>query len=208
MLSVILWKKTLLQSSNCRETIFRSHIAGTWEDFGAVVSSAGLDQDTTSTWFKPTVDLALFDPVPGSTIEIGHIRMLDPQGRNILFNGDFSRGTERWYFTDGQHPIWRIENQYVMSLFESGALGLASLILLAGTALAGALRAMGRGDCMAAAVAASLAGFLCSGVFDYILGAPRISALFYIIAFSGLTMTQTQMRKPVSGIIPDRSGSR
>jgi len=62
---------------------------------------------------------------------------------------------------------------------------------------------------MAAAVAASLAGFLCSGVFDYVLGAPRLSALFYIVAFSGLTMMQPPMRGLAApGVNLDRSGSR
>ena len=209
MLSVILCEKMLLYSANCRDTTFRSHLPRTWENFGAAISSAGLDEDATLGWFKPPVELALFDPVPGSTIEIGHIRMLDPQGRDILANGDFSRGTERWYFTDDQHLIWRIENQYLMSLFESGALGLASFVLLAATALAGAARAMGRGDRMAAAVAASLVAFVCSGVFDYLLGVPRLAALFYLVAFCGLTMMQAPMRGPtVSAISPDRSTSR
>ena len=138
--------------------------------------------------------MSLFDPVPGSTIEIGHIRMLDPRGRDILANGDFSRGTERWYFTDDQHLIWRIKNQYLMSLFEGGVLGLVSLMLLAGTALAGAVRAMGRGNRMAAPVAASLLAFLCSGVFDYLLEGPRLAALFYIIAFCGLTVVGAETR--------------
>jgi len=67
-------------------------------------------------------------------------------------------------------------------------LGLAAFLLLAGTALAGAIRAIGRGDRMAAAVAGSLAAFLCSCAFDYLLEAPRLSALFYLVAFTGLTM--------------------
>jgi glycopeptide antibiotics resistance protein len=209
VLSVILCEKMLLYSANCRDTTFRSHLPRTWESFGAAISSVGLDEDATLGWFKRPVELALFDPVPGSTIEIGHIRMLDPQGRDILANGDFSRGTERWYFTDDQHLIWRIKNQYLMSLFESGALGLASFILLAATALAGAARAMGRGDRMAAAVAASVVAFVCSGVFDYLLGVPRLAALFYLVAFCGLTMMQAPMRGPtVSAISPDRSTSR
>jgi hypothetical protein len=41
---------------------------------------------------------------------------------------------------------------------------------------------------MAAAVAASLLAFLCSSVFDCLLEAPRLSALFYIVVFTGLTM--------------------
>jgi VanZ family protein len=209
VLSVIVCEKMLLYSANCRATTFRPRLPGTWEDFGAAISSTGLGQDAAFGWFKRPVELALFDPVPDSTIDIGHIRMLDPQGRDILANGDFSQGTERWYFTDDQHLIWRIKNQYLMSLFEAGASGLASLVLLAGTALVGALRAMGRGEQMAAAVAASLVAFLCSGVFDYLLEVPRLAALFYIIAFCGLTMMHPPLREPaVSAISPDRSAFR
>jgi len=35
VLSVILCEKMLLYSANCRDATFRSHLAGTWEDFGA-----------------------------------------------------------------------------------------------------------------------------------------------------------------------------
>jgi hypothetical protein len=209
VLSVILCEKMLLYSANCRDTTFRSHLAGTWEDFGAEISIAGLDEDATLLWFKRPVELDLFDPVPGSTIEIGHIRMLDPQGHDILANGDFSQGTERWYFADDVHLIRRIKDQYFMSLFEGGALGLASFVLIAGTALTGAVRAMARGDQMAAAVAAALVAFLFSGVFDYLLEVPRLAALFYLIVFCGLTMMQTPMHGPAaSAISRDRSASR
>jgi hypothetical protein len=187
-LSVILCEKLLLYSGNCRASTFRPRGSGIWEDFGTVISTAGLDKDAILGWFKRPVELALFDPIPGTTIEIGHMRMFDPQRRDILVNGDFSRGTERWYFTDDQHLIWRIHSQYLTSLFEAGILGLICFIALAATALAGAVRAMARGDCMAAAVAASLLAFLCSSVFDCLLEAPRLSALFYIVVFTGLTM--------------------
>jgi len=160
-------------------------------------------------WFKRPVELDLFDPVPGSTIEIGHIRMLDPQGHDILANGDFSQGTERWYFADDVHLMRRIKDQYFMSLFEGGALGLASFVLIAGTALTGAVRAIARGDQMAAAVVAALVAFLFSGVFDYLLEVPRLAALFYLIVFCGLTMMQTPMYGPAaSAISRDRSASR
>jgi hypothetical protein len=209
VLTAILCEKMLLYSANCRHATFRIHVPGRWEDFGAVIWSGGLDEDAILGWLRRPVELSLFDPVAGTTIEIGHIRMLDPQGRDILANGDFSRGTERWYFTDDQHAIWRIENQYLMTLFESGVLGLASLMLLAGTALAGAVRAMGRGNRMAAPVAASLLAFLCSGVFDYLLEGSRLAALFYIIAFCGLMMMPAPELGPaVSAISRDRSASR
>jgi len=187
-LSIIVCEKMLLYSTNCRDATFRPRSPGIWEDFGAVISAASLGEGVVLGWLKRPVEVALFDPVPGSTIEIGHVRMFDPRDRDVLVNGDFSRGTERWYFTDDEHLIWRIQNQYLMSLFEGGLLGLVSFILLAAGAVAGAVRAMARGNRMAAVVAASLVAFLCSSVFDCLLEAPRLAALFYIVAFTGLTL--------------------
>jgi hypothetical protein len=187
-LTILLCEKLLLYSDNCRGTTNKPRGVSNWEDFGAAISTACLDEDVVLGWIRRPVELALLDPNPGTRIDVGHIRMFDPQGHDIMANGDFSRGTERWYFTDDQHLIWRIHSQYLMSFFEGGALGLAAFLLLAGTALAGAVRAMGRGDRMAAAVAGSLVAFLISGVFDYLLEAPRLSALFYLVAFTGLTM--------------------
>lgn len=207
-LGVILCEKMLLYSANCRETTFRSLTPGEWEDFGALISSAGLGEDHLG-WLRRPVELAFFNLVPGTTIEIGQIRMLDPQDHDIIVNGDFSQGTEHWYFTDDEHRVWRILNQYLMSFFEGGALGLACFVLLAGTALAGAARAIGRGERMGALVMGSLVAFMCSSAFDHLLAVPRLAALFYIIAFSGLTMMQAPTRGPVvSAISPGRSASR
>ena len=187
-LAFLLCEKLLLYSDNCRAATFRPRGLGTWEEFGAEISTDGLDTDVLLGSLRRPVELALLDPNPGTTIDVGHVRMFDPQGHDILVNGDFARGTERWYFTDDQHLVWRIHSQYLMSFFDGGVLGLAAFLLLAGTALAGAARAMRNGDRMAAAVVGSLLAFLCSGVLDNLLEAPRLSALFYIVAFTGLTM--------------------
>jgi hypothetical protein len=188
-LAVALCEKMLLYSDNCRGATFvPQHNSGVWEDFAAVISSAGLNQHSLFGWPVRPVDLSFFDPNPGTTIEIGHIRMLDPQGRDILVNGDFSRGTERWYFTDDEHRVWRILNQYLMSLFETGLLGLGSLILLVGVVIRGAACAIGRGERMGGAVIGSLAAFLCSSASDHLLAVPRLAALYYIVAFAGLMM--------------------
>ena len=208
MLGVMLCEKILLYSANCRGATFGSHSPGGWEDFGTGVSTVGLEHPILG-WFNRPVELAFVNPVSGTSIDIGHMRMLDPQGRDVLDNGDFSRGTERWYFTDDQHLIWRVKNQYLMSFFEDGALGLASLVLLAGTALAGAACAIGRGDRMGSIVLGSLTAFLCSSAFDDLLAVPRLATLFYLVAFSGLTMLQQARRRPMVSILaPTVEGSK
>jgi VanZ family protein len=188
-LSIVLCEKILLYSENCRGLTLTPRAIGSWQDFGAAISAAGLDRRVLFGWLRRPVELDLFDPVPGTIVDLGHIRMFDEHGRDVLANGDFSHGKERWYFTDDDHRVWRIENQYLMTLFESGALGVAAFILLCVTALLGAGRAMARGESMAACFAASLAAVMFSSVFDCLLEVPRLATLFYLVAFCGLTMT-------------------
>ena len=199
-LMAILCEKMLLYSVNCRSAVFHPRTPGKWEDFGQVLSTAGLDETAVLGWLERPVELSLFNPITGTTIEIGHVRMFDPQDHDILANGDFSRGVERWYFTDDEHLVWRIKNEYLMTLFESGVLGLASFILLAGAALVGAVRAIGRGDRMAAAILGSLVAVLGSNLFDAVLEVPRLATLFYIVAFAGLTMAQFSPSSTRSGL--------
>ena len=193
-LSVFLCEKLLLYSDNCRSVVFTPQIIGEWEDFRAEIPTVGLSTHTYFHWFSRPVELSLFDPIEGTTVDIGHIRVFDPQGYDIIRNGDFSRGTERWYFTDDEHRIWRIKNQYLMSLFEGGILGLVAFALLIGTALTVAVRAIGRGDHMAAPITGSLVAILFSSLFDDLLGVPRLATLIYLIALSGLAMAAEQPR--------------
>jgi hypothetical protein len=80
-----------------------------------------------------------------------------------------------WYFTDDDHLGWRIENQFLMTFFEGGILGLAALILLIAAALLGAVRGIRLGRLMAACIAASLVGFLVCCPFDCLLDSPRLA---------------------------------
>ena len=115
-LSILLCEKLLLFSDNCRGATFHSRTPGKWETFGAAVSTAGLARRRIFGWLGRPVELDLVDPIAGTTVEISQIRLFDPQDHDVIANGDFSRGTERWYFTDDDHLVWRIENQYLMTL--------------------------------------------------------------------------------------------
>jgi O-antigen ligase len=187
-LTAALCEKLLLYSDNCRHLSFKPKNTRSWESFSAAISAEGLDRDSLLGIFRRPVVLSLFDLAPNSTIEIKHVRLTDTRGQDIIANGDFTKGVERWYFTDDNHLVWRMKNMYLMILFESGLLGMLSFVVLVGAALYGAFLAMRRGERMGAAIAASLAAFLCSGLFDHLLEAPRLAALFYLVCFVALTM--------------------
>ena len=191
-LTVVLCEKLLLYSTGCRGIGFRPRTPGVWEHVSGVLPAIGLGPRSVLGQTHRPIELAIFDAFPGTGFDIAALKLQDASGRNLLADGDFSHGLTRWFFTDDNHAIWRIENQYLMSDFETGALGVAAFVLLAGVALLGACRAIARGDTGAAALAASLTAFLWSSFLDCPLGVPRLATLFYLIAGAGLIL----MRAP------------
>lgn len=195
-LSALLCENMLLYSVNCQSVGFEAAHDGTWRDLTATLSSIGLREHPLFGLIRRPVELSLSDSVLGSTIEIENVKLVSPHGLDIVANGDFGQGMSRWYFTDDDHLAWRIKNQYLMTLFECGTLGLGVLLLTALGGIGGAVKSLLRGNLMAAAIAASLVAFLCSSAFDYLLEVPRLATLFYLICFIGLDYGATQRDDP------------
>jgi hypothetical protein len=185
-LGVALCENLLLYSENCRGTTQDVPAGTSWHDVSITVGS--VDPGNTALWglVRRPVILSVSNSMPASTIEIRNLQLIDARGHDVLANGDFSSGTERWFATDDDHLVWRMKNQYLMILFESGVLGLGAFLLLAGAALLQAIKAARDGNLVAAAIGGSIVAFLCSGVFDSLLEAPRIATLFYLVALLGL----------------------
>ena len=179
--------KVLLYSENCRGGQLSPSKSGEWESATTVLDGKGLGGAIANIVRKP-VELALYAPTLGSTIAFRNVSLRDATGHELLANGDFSQGLDRWLFTDDDHLSWRIKNQYIMQVFELGALGLISLLALCGLAFAGCLRAALRGDPMGAIVAGAIGSFAISGVSDYVLEVPRIVALFSTICWAGMLL--------------------
>jgi hypothetical protein len=192
VLGVSLCDKMLLYSDNCRGTQFQASAPGTWVTVSARLSVTGLGASTLGIVRRP-VELSLFDTVQGSVLDVRDITLVDAAatddaGRSLLANGDFSSGLDRWLFTDDSHLSWHFKNQYLLTLFETGAVGMAALLAAAGLAVAGAGRAVMRGDPMGAAVAGSVAACLVSWLFDDVLEVPRITSLFFLVCWCGLLL--------------------
>ncbi len=182
---VSMCQKMLLYSENCQGITQTLPDPGKWVEINRDIRAPG---STDTEWrfvrFRP-IELS-FGVRDGYAIEIGAISLTDRQGRNHIVNGDFSDGLARWNFTDDHHWSWRIFNQYLMTYFELGVLGvLAALVLVVGSFL-GAARGMWLGDPMAACLAPALAALGVSFMFDAILEAPRLALLFYLMLGFGL----------------------
>jgi hypothetical protein len=208
-------EKTLLYSFRCEFVSIEPEKTGAWEDHVLEVRPAEIGRPAgLFGWLtgRP-VELALYNPVPGTTVDIDDVSLTAETGASagveLLTNGGFEAGTDRWFYAADNLAIWRIENMWLMTLFEEGWLGLVALALAVAAALLALIRRIGGGlpeEAGAAAVMlASLSGFLVVGVAHGLLDAPRLATQFYLMLLAALCFARPAplKRPPVR-----RSGRR
>jgi len=177
-LNVLLCERTFFDSFGCTSATFK--LTDTW---------AGHQDRLTLDWpggrGRP-VTLSLENFAPGSVAEIRSISLRDPAGHDLISNGDFSRGADRWFFSTFDHLGWHIKNLWVALLFEQGWIGLLAFTLLSGYALTRITRHFLRsGNLVSLSVLAGLVGFLTVGVVDSLFDSPRLSLLFFLTLLVG-----------------------
>jgi hypothetical protein len=185
-IGVALCENVLLYSENCHGGTQDVPAGPSWREISIALGAVNPSKSVLWGLVQRPIILSIYDPIPASTIEFRNVRLTDASGHDVLANGDFASGTERWFATADDHLVWRIKNQYLMLLFESGVLGLGAFLLLAAAAMSHAMRAARDGSLAAAAIGGSIVAFLCSGIFDSLLEAPRIATLFYLVVLLGL----------------------
>lgn len=187
-----LCENAMLYSARCSDIDVEPQTPGAWEQVDGTIASGGIARKVRLGVLRRPTWLAIYLPRPGTAADIADIRLADEGGRELVANGDFAQGIARWFMVDDEHTQWRIENQYLMTLFEEGALGVLALLIFAAVALGRAVKALPRGDPMAPAFAAALAAFLASCLFDCPLEVPRLAALFYLTAFTAMALGESR----------------
>ena len=129
---------------------------------------------------RPT-QLALYAGGNAETIiEVDNVSLQDASGQNLIANGDFYAGMDRWFFSTEKHNPWHIFNIWVQILFDIGWFGLISFVLLVLLVYYRLLKAL-RHDVYAPVLLASLTGFLVIGYVDSPFDAPRLAFLFCML---------------------------
>lgn len=145
-----------------------------------------------SAWFaKRPVKLVLHQAGPAGHLDLAQLQLLDATGQDLLDNGNFEQGMDRWFFAVDQHLQWHVKSLPGSVLLEQGLLGLAALSLLAGLALFRAVRAAWQGLAAAVPLTAALSGFLWLGLFDTLIDTPRFLLLFLLLCGLSLRLTTT-----------------
>ena len=131
------------------------------------------------------VQFSLYNPNPGTVVDVDNVRLMDESGHNLLSNGDFSHGGDFWFFKAGNHLVWHAKNLWVHLLFEQGWLGMSLFTLILILALVRLARIVAHGELEATVLLASIAAWIIVGVVDSLVDAPRIALLVYGTLFIG-----------------------
>lgn len=181
-LTIPVCEKSLQYSYRCRWPVVAVQRSGEWERHDVVLDSGELA--TGPWWSRRPVRLSLYNSsAPGTVVDVDNVRLVDANGADLVYNGDFSRGIAGWFFTIDNHRPWHIFNLAVHLVFEQGWFGLLAVGALVGYALARLLVVAWRADLFAVTLLSSLAGFLTVGLVDSLVDAPRVAFLFYFLLF-------------------------
>jgi hypothetical protein len=191
-LSVPLCEKALLYSFTCVWSGLTPEAPGQWQTLSLSIQSAEVGRG--GRWPHGPVKLSLYNP--GKVmIDLDDISLKAPDGRELIGNGGFEDGAERWLFVTDQDLAWHIHEQFVETYFAQGLLGLlatAALLIAALTVLVPAIRA---GRTEAVAFAGALAGFLSVGLLGSTVDAPRTAMLFYLGALGAALLVRGADRR-------------
>ena len=180
-----LCEKHILNSRDCR-TFAIAADGDKWVRRRIAVDSGSLGRGSGLLPSIP-VELAFSNTVPRSVVDLTNVQLLDSQERNLVANGNFASGGDRWFFTSDDHLPFHVKNLWLQILFDEGWLGVlvfTALTVYLCVVLFGRLL---RGDLISTGMLASFAGILTVGLFDSVLDSPRIALLFYFTLLLALS---------------------
>jgi hypothetical protein len=135
-------------------------------------------------------EFALLTPPAGKRVDIRALELLDAAGGQLLGNGSFTKGLDRWFVTTDVDPPWHIHSMPVHVLFEQGWFGALAWLALVTLALSrGSVQAW-RGHAPAVLSVAGLGAFLVSGSLNSLIDAPRFLALLLLLLWGASRSTR------------------
>lgn len=117
----------------------------------------------------------------GAAVEIASVQLLDQEGGELIANGDFQSGHDRWWWTSDDHLAWQAKNLWVQLFVEQGALGLLAVLLASAWVVVRLGTDVANGRPAAAPLLCALAGLLGVGMIDAWTDAPRILLTYLLL---------------------------
>jgi hypothetical protein len=130
---------------------------------------------------RPTRLTFFISDAPKSGVDVGAISLKDMQGRELLRNGDFSHGSDNWFWAVDRDLPWHTLNATVDILFSQGWLGLLAVGLLLSITFVSLAHQIAEGNPLSTIFLASLTGLVINGTTVSTFDQPRLVLAFYLI---------------------------
>lgn len=194
--AVPICQKWMLTSSACVVATFNlGPEIGQWRSYTMALNFKDFG---TSPWYaQRTSKLSLTNNANKSIIEVDNLRLENSEGQNILVNGNFAQGLDRWFTAVDSHLQWHIKSMPVALVFDQGWFGLVAVLLLLALILGRTVKHVKHGDPMPGIILAALLSFLVTGAFDTLIDNPRFLWLFlFLCCLCGNRFDQRLKPKP------------
>jgi hypothetical protein len=184
VLTIFICEKTLQYSFRCANQPFDLKASDSWAEQQAVIDAELVGgKDELGGWFSlRPVEFALANSAKDAVFDVDNVRLLDAAGNNLLVNGDFSRGSDRWFFTVDDHTPWQNWNHWVHLYFEQGWLGVITFLFFVSYLACRLAKQTINGNWFACISLAALSSFLTVGIFGYLFDTPRMALIYFLIA--------------------------
>lgn len=173
-------EKWILYSMRCIDFTEALKQADGWQELSFSIGANRLG--SASSRLPRPVKLTIMNQGKGA-LDITRVKVLDANGRDLVLNGDFSKGGDRWYFSADDHFPWNIFNIFLEVLFEQGWVGLIIFVALLAYTSAKLFQRVLQRDLVAAAHLAALCGFFIPALFDSVIDEPRMRTLLLLLMF-------------------------
>lgn len=182
-------EKSLLYSFTCHPMEFWIPPDGKWHHYTRRFEPEGFA--TGPFWNRRPVKLSIYTNQPGVYVDVDNLFLESPQGRDLLKNGSFSAGLDRWHFSADDHLPWHVDSLPLGIFYDQGWFGILAFAMFTLLILTKLGRESSR-DPAAATLLASLIGFLVVGLFNSLFDTPRLVFLFYVLGMVALTQTRNR----------------
>lgn len=182
VLTLTLCRKWLLTSADCEAvTVEGISARGVWQTQYATVPPLPTPGSPWQAWLP--IKLSLHTPGGQQAVDVDNVSLATTERVELMRNGSFARGMDRWFFATDVDPPWHIHSLPVGVLFDQGWFGVITGLAMLGVAGLGGARALARGSLPGAAAAGGLAAFLVSGSLNTLIDEPRFLWLFLVLAW-------------------------
>lgn len=186
-LSIPVCEKSLLYSFECNWLIdLKKKSSNEWQHIEIIFDMGKVGESHKGISLSRPVQIALTYGMGQGFLDVDNIELIDGFGRNVISNGSFGKGLDRWFFSTENHMPWHIKNLWVHIFFDQGALGLMLFCCLVVVAFVNLKSRIMKADYFAYVLMSSMSGFFVVSIVASPFDAPRLTVLFFIILFLSL----------------------